>query len=600
MKKLISFILCTVLVFASFGSTVYAGDEMNVSEYTWAEAKEALDDYGVEGAFERITGTGLKMWIPDYMYRQGLDDLDLYDGQLALWYDEAGERYISVSCTDTEAADLEEYAKELEEDYDIPSEIGILNGRETLIYTDEDEDCGVTCTLDEGGKLITIQFGPLEDAEFAAVAECLAISVMPYARDRILPNVSEKDEDLFEMNWTDIQDQVKDLGVTGREVTFEEAAVKIWIPDGYESAEIAPEDAAEGLIAAYMDKDEASGFKVEYVDAEGKDLETFIKELEKDKKYTDIEKTLINGNTGVIYNEEAEDSSSLVFETEKGCFFRLTMMPVSDEDFQMTAILAFASVMTADDRVMDTLPAEADPYALTWQEALDYIEENEIEGGFFKPEGIDISLWIPDVMKAQKEDKTWEKDGIIAKFADESGNNFTFTYKDAEGKHLFGEFQEEISKDFDEGSFDTMLINGLAALSYSVDGTTGHIAFETEAGYILDMSFENINDADLLTNAQIIIYSALPGDYEGGSEDSDVHKITVVRGEDLFEDCPKEAKAGEKVQIKTLDVTDGEIVIKVTGTDSGKFVEYALYEFIMPDEDVEISASVSTAGYPGA
>ena len=600
MKKLISFILCMTLVFASFGSTVFAADE-KYEEYTWVEAKEALDEINVEGSFESLPGTGLKMWIPDFMFREQLDPYDIEDGEIAYWTDEEGEREIEVFYSETDAESLEEYAEELAEYYDTDEmTIYYINGRETIVYTDEDLDTGIVSTVDEGGKLVDIWFTPLEDEEFAGISECLAMSVSAAARDRILPNTSDKDKDLFTMTWEEAEKKVEELKLKGRIVTFDDVAVQMWIPDEYVSAPVDSDSAAEGTIACFTTEEEDCGFKVDYVDAEGTDLDGAVKLLEKEKAFSDIEKAVINGNTGVIYTDNKEDSSSVIFETEQGCFFRVTMFPVSDEEFQKNAILAFASILTDKDRVLDILPKEVEFFAASWQEAQDYIEENKIEGRYIQPEGIDISLWVPNDLVEQKEEKTWKDEGILGRYEDKNGNTFTITYKDAEGADLYGKYEEEVSETADGEYFDAILINGLAALSYSVNEEIGYMAYETEAGYILTLAFETITDPDFLVNAQIIIYSMLPGDYAGSGTASDTHKITVVRGEDLFEDCPKTAKTGEKVTVKTCVVTDGELIVKVTGTDTGKFVEEGLYEFIMPDEDVEISASVSTAGYPGS
>lgn len=598
MKKLISFILCMVLAFASFGNTVFAAEDEELEQYTWAEVKAELDEMEVEGSFERLPGTGLKMWIPDYLERLELDSYDIEDGEIAFWSDEEGVRQIEVFYSETDAESIEEYAEELTEYYGTEPAMYLINGRKTLVFTDEETDSGVVVVADEGGKLVDIWLTPLEDSEFSVVAECAAISLMPSARDSILPNTTDDEEDLFAITWEEAEKQKDELKLEGRYVTFDEVAVKMWIPEEYQNALIDPADYEEGLIAGFMTEDESSGFRVEYVDAEGKDLEALTGELEKDKRYSDIDKTVVNGNTGVIYNDDEEDLSTIVFETKKGCFFKVTMMPVSDEEFQKTAILVFASITAEKESVLDVIPKGVDFFAVTWQEARDYIEENEVKGGYVQIGDLDLSVWVPDTLKAREEEKNWPDDGIIAMFDSENGNTVTVTYKDAEGADLFGKYEEEISKNDGAEYFDALLVNGLAALSYSVADQTGYIAFETEKGCILTFAFEDFNDEDFLVDAQIMIYSMLPGDYV--SETSEAHNITVTKGADLFEDCPKTAKAGEIVTVKTVVVADGELIVNVSGTDTGEFTGEGVYEFIMPDEDVEISASVSTAGYPGS
>lgn len=77
------------------------------------------------------------------------------------------------------------------------------------------------------------------------------------------------------------------------------------------------------------------------------------------------------------------------------------------------------------------------------------------------------------------------------------------------------------------------------------------------------------------------------------------HRITIAYGEELIEDCPSSAAAGELVTITTCFVADGKVVLGVSGA-AGDWTSENTYAFTMPDNDVEIDAIVSTAGYPGA
>ena len=68
------------------------------------------------------------------------------------------------------------------------------------------------------------------------------------------------------------------------------------------------------------------------------------------------------------------------------------------------------------------------------------------------------------------------------------------------------------------------------------------------------------------------------------------YKIEVVSGQDLLDECPKKAEAGETVTVTTLFVTDGDVYVSVNGdSDFGEFVKDGVYEFVMPAEDVEVS-----------
>ena len=78
------------------------------------------------------------------------------------------------------------------------------------------------------------------------------------------------------------------------------------------------------------------------------------------------------------------------------------------------------------------------------------------------------------------------------------------------------------------------------------------------------------------------------------------HRITLTGDMDVFVDCPTKAKAGDLVAVSVVGVCDGEVKLKVNGSDSGKWQDWGTYTFTMPDEDVEIKGWISTAGYPGA
>lgn len=84
--------------------------------------------------------------------------------------------------------------------------------------------------------------------------------------------------------------------------------------------------------------------------------------------------------------------------------------------------------------------------------------------------------------------------------------------------------------------------------------------------------------------------------------DTAEYSIDIIDGADWVIDCPDHSAAGSVVRISTLDVTDGEIKVTINGTELGRdhFTSSANFEFTMPDEDVELSLSLSQDGYGGA
>ena len=67
------------------------------------------------------------------------------------------------------------------------------------------------------------------------------------------------------------------------------------------------------------------------------------------------------------------------------------------------------------------------------------------------------------------------------------------------------------------------------------------------------------------------------------------HRITVISGEKFVHKCPKTARTGETVTVETSVVSDAELY--VNGVD-GTFVRPGEYQFVMPDNDVELKVTV--------
>ena len=75
------------------------------------------------------------------------------------------------------------------------------------------------------------------------------------------------------------------------------------------------------------------------------------------------------------------------------------------------------------------------------------------------------------------------------------------------------------------------------------------------------------------------------------------YKITVVSEKETVEECPAKAKAGDTVIVKTMIVTDADLYCRVNGDpDFGKFTGDGVYEFVMPEEDVEIDVGAVANG----
>ena len=75
------------------------------------------------------------------------------------------------------------------------------------------------------------------------------------------------------------------------------------------------------------------------------------------------------------------------------------------------------------------------------------------------------------------------------------------------------------------------------------------------------------------------------------------YKITLDAKKYMVESCPKRARAGETVIVKTAVVSDGDIHVAVNGNaDFGEFIGLGIYTFKMPAEDVTVHVWATSNG----
>ena len=74
------------------------------------------------------------------------------------------------------------------------------------------------------------------------------------------------------------------------------------------------------------------------------------------------------------------------------------------------------------------------------------------------------------------------------------------------------------------------------------------------------------------------------------------HTIKVVSREDLVDSCPKRGKPGEKITVTTAMVTDADLYLNGNNGLEIKKVRDGVFEFIMPDYDVELKITVIANG----
>lgn len=144
-----------------------------------------------------------------------------------------------------------------------------------------------------------------------------------------------------ELNWSDVEEGASQI--EGDFVTFDEIAVKIWMPAVFQATELTDEDVENGYIGYYMPADESAAVAVQYVNTDGMTLEEYSAKLE-EAGLTGIETGTVNGLPCVSYDNTEADASSIAFTTEAGYILEVTCAPMSDEGFAAVAMMIVASI----------------------------------------------------------------------------------------------------------------------------------------------------------------------------------------------------------------------------------------------------------------
>ncbi len=149
--------------------------------------------------------------------------------------------------------------------------------------------------------------------------------------------------EIIEINWDDLQEQGAETIAQGDFVTFDEIALKMWVPNAFAAVELTDEDMAQGYIGYYLIADGSAAIAVMYVDAGGMTLEEYKDQLTQ-VGATDIEDVVINGSEAVSYTLSETDTCCVSFVTENGCIFEVSGSPVSDEGFASLLSIVMASI----------------------------------------------------------------------------------------------------------------------------------------------------------------------------------------------------------------------------------------------------------------
>ena len=155
---------------------------------------------------------------------------------------------------------------------------------------------------------------------------------------------------------------------------------------------------------------------------------------------------------------------------------------------------------------------QAQTLQLNWEEYAAEIEASEeakatLAGDFGTMEEIALKLYIPAAFEQVELTDEDREAGYIAYFAMGEDMGIGIQYVDADGMSL-EEYAQRLTEDGIECT--NAVVNGLPALAYSFtedDRETAVLAFSTEKGYILEISFVPANDKGFAAVATVVMAS---------------------------------------------------------------------------------------------
>ena len=149
--------------------------------------------------------------------------------------------------------------------------------------------------------------------------------------------------EVAEVNWSDVEPILEASGVEGEFRTFDEVAVKIWLPAEMQPSELTDDDKEQGFIAHFTDAEQSAQVSVVYVDVNGMSLEDYAAYLP-EVGAENVEMEIINGLQAVEYTLPEQDSLSVAFASDSGSILEITMNPLSEEGADVVWAMVGASI----------------------------------------------------------------------------------------------------------------------------------------------------------------------------------------------------------------------------------------------------------------
>lgn len=148
-------------------------------EINWADVEPMLAVFGIDGGFDSIYNTGIKMFAPSLYRNMGLSEDGLYNG--VIYYLETDDVSASVIVgwyRDSQWETLEDFAAYMREAFSCEMKFVTLNGIPAVTYEDADEDILNVAMFSRIG-MINFEFRPASETGYRALIDIMMASIQP-------------------------------------------------------------------------------------------------------------------------------------------------------------------------------------------------------------------------------------------------------------------------------------------------------------------------------------------------------------------------------------------------------------------------------------
>lgn len=149
-----------------------------------------------------------------------------------------------------------------------------------------------------------------------------------------------------EISWDQVEPVLAEKGINGEFVTFDQIAVKVWIPEGM--AAVDTEGLPEGYIG-YFAAEDGDAVAVMYVNVEGMDLNAYAEQVAANGG-ENIEAGTVNGLPCITYEFTSDAGLCRVcsFTTQAGYILEVAVGPLADDNAELGAGIVLASIQAAE------------------------------------------------------------------------------------------------------------------------------------------------------------------------------------------------------------------------------------------------------------